>query len=219
MKDNEVQVAKAGIPIVLALLFLSIILIIAARFTKGMVLPIFVVLTWLMLLFSIYFFRDPNRNTPDQENAIISPADGKIIVIEETIEQSFFKEKVRKVSIFMSVFSVHVNRIPIDGSVVHFDYKKGKFYPAYKDEAAFQNEQTTIGIENKNIKILFKQIAGIMARRIVCNVREGMSVKKGERFGMIKFGSRVDLFLPLNVQLKIELNQKVTAGETIIGLY
>ncbi|MCU0643343.1 MAG: phosphatidylserine decarboxylase family protein [bacterium] len=219
MKDNEVQVAKAGIPIVLALLFLSIILIIAARFTKGMVLPIFVVLTWLMLLFSIYFFRDPNRKTPDQENAIISPADGKIIVIEETIEQSFFKEKVRKVSIFMSVFSVHVNRIPIDGSVVYFDYQKGKFYPAYKDEAAFQNEQTTIGIENKNIKILFKQIAGIMARRIVCNVREGMSVKKGARFGMIKFGSRVDLFLPLNVQLKIELNQKVTAGETIIGLY
>lgn len=211
--------AKAGIPYVLALLLLSVILIIGARFTEGLVLPILVVITWLMMLFLIYFFRDPNRTTPDQENAIISPADGKIILIEETMDNSFFNEKIRKVSIFMSVFSVHVNRIPIDGKVVYFEYKKGKFYPAYKDEAAFENEQTTIGIENKNITVLFKQIAGIMARRIVCNVREGMEVKKGARFGMIKFGSRVDLFLPLNVQLNIELHQQVKAGETIIGIY
>jgi len=211
--------AKEGIPVVLALLLLSIILIIGARLTEGIVLPILTVITWLLLLFAIYFFRDPNRKIPDEANAIISPADGKVIVIDEVFENDFFKAKVRKVSIFMSVYSVHVNRIPIDGNVVHFDYKKGKFYPAYKDEAAFQNEQTTIGIENENIKILFKQIAGIMARRIVCNVREGMKVTKGERFGMIKFGSRVDLFLPLHVQLKIELHQKVTAGETIIGLY
>lgn len=211
--------AKEGIPVVLALLLLSIILIIGARLTEGIVLPILTVITWLLLLFAIYFFRDPNRKTPDEANAIISPADGKVIVIDEVFENDFFKAKVRKVSIFMSVYSVHVNRIPIDGNVVHFDYKKGKFYPAYKDEAAFQNEQTTIGIENENIKILFKQIAGIMARRIVCNVREGMKVRKGERFGMIKFGSRVDLFLPLHVQLKVELQQNVTAGETIIGLY
>ena len=111
--------AKAGIPFVLALLLLSVILIIGARFTEGLVLPILVVITWLLMLFLIYFFRDPNRNTPDQENAIISPADGKIILIEETLEKKFFKEKIRKVSIFMSVFSVHVNRIPIDGKVVY----------------------------------------------------------------------------------------------------
>lgn len=211
--------AKPGIPIVFVLFVFALIFTIGAHSARGVALSILAVFTWLFVFFSIYFFRDPERNVPDQENAIVSPADGKIIVIEEVFEKNFFQEKVRKISIFMSVFNVHVNRIPIDGRVVHFDYHRGKFYPAYKDEAAFENEQTSIGIENSRMKILFKQIAGIMARRIVCDVREGQNVTKGERFGMIKFGSRLDIFLPLNVELRVALHQKVKAGETIIGLY
>ncbi|HDP98109.1 MAG TPA: phosphatidylserine decarboxylase family protein [bacterium] len=139
--------------------------------------------------------------------------------IEEVEEEIFFKQKVRLISIFMSVLDVHVNRMPIDGRVTYFNYQRGKFHRAFKDDASYENEQTVIGIENPRTRLLFKQIAGIIARRIVCPVREGWKVQKGERFGMIKFGSRVDIFLPNNVNLLVKLNEHVKAGETIIGTY
>lgn len=215
----EVKLAKEGFPIVLALLLLSIVFVLGAVLTHGALLKILVLIIWLLILFSFYFFRDPDRVIPPGDNLIISPADGKIIVVEKTNEPEFLKTDVQKVSIFMSALDVHVNRIPIDGQVVYFNYKRGAYHPAYKDDASFFNEQTSISIENENVKILFRQIAGIFARRIVCKIREGTKVTRGERFGMIKFGSRLDLFLPLNVQVKVRLNQKVKAGETIIGTY
>lgn len=211
--------AKEGISIILAILLLSIILFLGVIFTGSIVLKILVVLTWAFMIFSVYFFRDPDRATPSGENLIISPADGKVIVIKEVEENDFFKTKVQQISIFMSVFNVHVNRIPIDGTVTYFNYKKGEFHQAYKDSASYENEQTSIGIENKKTKLLFKQIAGIAARRIVCYIGKGSKVKQGERFGMIKFGSRLDVFLPQNVKIKINLNDKLKAGETILGTY
>lgn len=211
--------AKEGIGIVLFLFLFVIILLLGVLFTGIVLLKILLPIVLLLALFSIYFFRDPDRDTPAGENLIISPADGKIIQIKDVDEQNFFKTKVKLISIFMSVLDVHVNRIPIDGKVTFFNYQRGKFYRAYQDIASFENEQTTIGIENANFKLLFKQIAGILARRIVCHIHEGQQVKQGERFGMIKFGSRLDIFLPLNTDLKIKLNDKVKSGKTIIGTY
>ena len=211
--------AKEGIPVILALLLFSIVIIIGAIVTHSNFLKILVLMSWLLIVFSIYFFRDPKRNIPNEDNLIVSPADGKVILIEEIQEQQFFRTSIQKISIFMSVLDVHVNRIPINGQVTYFNYQKGKFHPAYKEDASYENEQTTIVIENDKIKVLFKQIAGIFARRIVCQIREGRRVKQGERFGMIKFGSRVDILLPMEIKLNVKLKQKVRAGETIIGRY
>jgi phosphatidylserine decarboxylase len=214
-----VFVAKDGYGVLAGIALFFLIMVIGSIVTQNIILKVLAVLSMVFLFFSIYFFRDPDRLVPDVSNAIISPADGKVIVIDEVYEPDFFKAKVKKVSIFMSVLDVHVNRIPISGKVTYFDYHRGAFFPAYKDEAALQNEHTTIGIENEDVKVLFRQIAGILARRIVCHIREGNLVKQGDRFGMIKFGSRVDIFLPLEVEIKVELNDKVRAGETIIGIY
>ena len=211
--------AKEGIGVILAIMLFTIIFFIGARFTGHIVFKVFFVLGVLFIFFTLYFFRDPARKTPQGENLIISPADGKIILIEKVQENEFFKGPVRKISIFMSAFNVHVNRNPIDGKVVFFNYKKGSFHQAFKDDASYENEQTIIGVENKKIKILFKQIAGIFARRIVCYIREGNEVKQGEKFGLIKFGSRMDVFMPLSVEIKVSLKQKVKAGETILGIY
>jgi len=181
-------------------------------------LTVIAVVSVLLTLLVLYFFRDPERNIPSEANLVLSPADGRVVEICEEVENDYLREKVQRVSIFLSVFDVHVNRIPVSGKVGFFRYKKGSFVQAYKSEASDVNEQTVIGIESGGVKILFKQIAGIIARRIVCHVREGNEVTAGERFGMIKFGSRVDIFLPMNVEVKVVLKQKVKAGESIIGV-
>ena len=170
------------------------------------------------LLFSLYFFRDPERRTPADPNAIISPADGTVVVIEEMVIDEFWKGPATKVAIFMSPLNVHVNRIPLDGIVRYLAYKPGKFLQAFRDEASIENEMQCIGIENKNIRILYKQIAGIMARRIICRLEKDQPVKRGERFGLIKFGSRLDVYFPPEVELAVKVGQKVRAGETILGV-
>ena len=211
--------AKEGLGVIAAITLLFLILLAGAVISGAWVLTIFAAISLILLPFTVYFFRDPDRTTPNGDNLIVSPADGKIIKIEEVEEEIFFKQKVRLISIFMSVLDVHVNRMPIDGRVTYFNYQRGKFHRAFKDDASYENEQTVIGIENPRTRLLFKQIAGIIARRIVCPVREGWKVQKGERFGMIKFGSRVDIFLPNDVNLLVKLNEHVKAGETIIGTY
>jgi len=211
--------AKGSTGTILAFIFLSLLLTAGLILSGGIFLIILTLLSWAFSLFVIYFFRDPNREVPPGESIVVSPADGKVIIIEEGQENEFFNGDVKKVSIFMSVFSVHVNRIPVSGKVTYFNYSKGKFLPAFKDDASYENEQTSILIEGNKIKVLFKQIAGIIARRIVCNIREGARVEQGERFGMIKFGSRVDMVLPASVNLKIKLDDNVQAGQTIIGTY
>jgi phosphatidylserine decarboxylase len=175
------------------------------------------VIAGFIFLFNFYFFRDPQRAVPQVDNIILSPADGKIIKIDEIDEPLYFKEKTRMVSIFMSVFSVHVNRIPLAGKIEYLDYQVGKFLAAFDHKASQDNEQSIIGISNGNQKVLFKQIAGVIARRIVYDVKKGQEVKIGDRFGLIHYGSRVDIFLPLDTEIKVKLNDKVTSGETIIG--
>jgi len=170
-------------------------------------------------MFFLFFFRDPARKVPEGENLILAPADGKVILIKPSDNLEFIGRGGTLVSVFMSLFDVHVNRVPISGVVKYFKYNPGKFFPAFKDKASLENEQTELGLENEHGKVVLKQIAGILARRIVCNLQPGDLVKAGDRFGMIKFGSRLDLFLPENVQIKVKLNHKVRAGETIIGIF
>jgi phosphatidylserine decarboxylase len=163
------------------------------------------------------FFRDPERITPKGENLIIAPADGKIVVVKKILDNEFFHSDVWQVSIFMSPLNVHVNRNPISGVVKHTRYVKGEYFAAFEDKASEKNEQMIVGLESANRKVMLKQIAGFVARRIVCQLKSGDTVIAGERFGMIKFGSRVDVILPLSVDLRIKTGDVTIAGETILG--
>lgn len=177
---------------------------------------ILVLLAALILILTLNFFRDPDRKTPSQEGIIVSPADGKVIVIKENISNHFVGEKCKQISIFMSPLNVHVNRIPISGKVEHLKYYEGKFIAAFEDKASENNERMETGIVSKEGKILFTQIAGFLARRIVNELKIGDVVNIGERFGMIKFGSRVDIFVPVSFMTRVKLNENVYAGETIL---
>lgn len=170
----------------------------------------------LFLLFTINFFRDPERTPPKAENVLISPADGKIILIKEIQENKFINDRCYFVSIFMSPLDVHVNRIPIDGKVTYLKYYKGNYIVASEDKASEINERNEIGLETKFGKILFVQVAGFVARRIVCDLELNQETKKGERFGMIKFGSRVDVIVPKSAKIKCTIGQRTKAGETIL---
>jgi phosphatidylserine decarboxylase len=169
--------------------------------------------------FVIFFFRDPVRMLPEGivENEIISPADGKVMMIEEIQEDSFLMTPAKMIGIFLSPLNVHVNRIPVSGRVDYFKYVKGDYIAAFDHKSSERNERTIIGITNPKFKVLFKQIAGFVARRIVCGVKTGDTVKQGEKFGMIKFGSRVDVILPLNSIVKVSVNQRVKGGLTILA--
>jgi phosphatidylserine decarboxylase len=195
-----------------------ILLVIWVYSSQVLLLPL-VALSSLLSIFIVFFFRDPSRRVPAGEDLILSSADGQVICIRPLESVDFVGGKGTSVSVFMSVFNVHVNRAPISGEVKYFKYNPGKFFPAFKEKASYENEQTELGLENGRGRIVVKQIAGIMARRIVCRPRSGDSVRAGQRFGMIKFGSRVDLLLPENVEIKVKLNQRVRAGETIIGAF
>ena len=186
-------------------------------FYPSNLLKILSILTAVFFVFHFFFFRDPKRSIPEGKKVIISPADGKIIKISEVEENKYIHGKALMVSIFMSIFNVHVNRIPVSGKVEYLEHKAGKFKAAFKDKSSELNEQSLIGIKTSQTKILFKQIAGFIARRIVNNLKIEDEVKYGERFGMIKYGSRLDVFLPLSTKINVRINEKVRAGETIIG--
>jgi len=170
----------------------------------------------VLLLLTLNFFRDPDRNTPKKDGIIVAPADGKIIVIRKNISNSFVGENCNQISIFMSPLNVHVNRIPISGKVEHLKYYEGKFIAAFEDKASENNERMETGIISDKGKILFTQIAGFLARRIVNDLKLGDSVTIGNRFGMIKFGSRVDIIVPSNCEPVVKMDENVTAGETIL---
>ena len=166
----------------------------------------------------LQFFRNPPRLVVEKNDSIIyAPADGKVVVIEEAEETEYFKDKRLQVSIFMSPINVHVNRNPIGGKVKYNAYHPGKYLVAWHPKSSTENERTTVVIDNGDTEILLRQIAGAVAKRIKNYLEVGQSVRQGEDFGFIKFGSRVDLFLPLNTKLEVELNQKVKGNKTIIG--
>tara|TARA_B110000967_G_C18568459_1_gene403663 strand:- start:31 stop:678 length:648 start_codon:yes stop_codon:yes gene_type:complete len=172
----------------------------------------------VILVLILQFFRNPKRHTHHNDSQVIAPVDGKVVVIEEVEETEYFKEKRLQVSIFMSPINVHVTRYPISGSVLFSKYHPGKYLVAWHPKASTDNERTTIVVENKTYgKVLYRQIAGALARRIVNYAKEGQGVEQGSDAGFIKFGSRVDLFLPLDTNIKVTLNQKVKGGECVIA--
>jgi phosphatidylserine decarboxylase len=169
-------------------------------------------------LFVVWFFRNPQRNTPEKDGLVISPADGRVIRIEETTSEEQPGRTFQKISIFMNVFNVHVNRIPCSGEIRFIRYREGKFLSANLDKASAQNERNTLLLQTADGReIMTVQIAGLIARRIVCWLKEGMQVQRGERFGLIRFGSRVEVFLPLGSTILVRVGEKVRAGETPIG--
>ena len=188
----------------------------------------FINITWLQLVIEIgllvllililQFFRNPKRQTNLNDNQVVSPVDGKVVVIEEVFENEYFNDKRLQVSVFMSPLNVHVTRYPIAGNVLFSKYHPGKYLVAWHPKASEENERTTVVVENETYgKVLYRQIAGAMARRIVNYAKEKGEVTQGTDSGFIKFGSRVDLFLPLDTTIKVKLNQKVRGGESIIA--
>ncbi len=188
----------------------------------------FVELNWLRILLMLtllvflvlilQFFRNPKRNTVLNDNHVLSPVDGKVVVIEEVFENEYFKDKRLQVSVFMSPLNVHVTRYPIGGKVAFSKYHPGKYLVAWHPKSSTENERTTVVVENSTSgKVLFRQIAGALAKRIVNYAKEGENAIQGSDQGFIKFGSRVDLFLPLDTKIQVELNQKVKGGESIIA--
>lgn len=182
-------------------------------------------LTWLVYLISAFlfitivqFFRSPKIHIIKDDNHVLSPADGKVVVIEETVETEYFKDKRIQVSIFMSPVNVHINRNPIKGVVSFFKYHPGKYLMAWNPKSSTENERTTVVVKGDNgISILYRQIAGAMARRIVWYLKEGDQVEQGEEFGFIKFGSRVDVFFPIGTKINVKLGDNVKGGLTVIG--
>jgi phosphatidylserine decarboxylase len=205
------QFAKEGYPFIL---FFAVITVLSVFFKIHWATAVALVLT----LFMLYFFRDPERVAPVNQNTFYSPADGKIIQIRETVEDELLDEKMLEISIFMNAFDVHVNRVPCEGTVKRVKYYPGRFMAAFKEEASKANEHINMLFECQHGKVVLRQVAGLLARRAVCRVKEGDSLQQGERYGIIKFSSRVDLFLPLTTEVKVKLGDKVKAGETIIAV-
>ncbi len=165
------------------------------------------------------FFRDPDRTTPKGDGLVISPADGKIVVIKELFEGEYLAQDAVQVSIFMSPLNVHVNRYPVSGTLGYFKHIPGEYLVAFDDKSSERNERTHIGIDAGGMKVFFKQIAGTVARRIVADLRVGDPTVAGERFGMIRFGSRVDVLMPKHVAVRVKLGEHVRAGETVLAEY
>lgn len=175
----------------------------------------------LLTLFVAYFFRDPDRNAPEDARYIIAPADGRVVTVEKNFQDTrFLDSAVTRVGIFMSPLDVHVNRVPVSGRVTTVTYHPGQFRPAFAADATEVNEQNAVTIQDDNgRRVVMVQVAGMLARRIVCALKGGERVRQGERYGMIMLGSRVDVYCSLDVELKVQVGQRVKAGETIIGEY
>lgn len=211
MKKPQVPVAREGIPFIA---FIAFVTVIVAVLDYDQLAFIFLLLTG----FVIYFFRDPERILPDDEDVVVSPADGKVILVEKIFDDRFMNEHVYKISIFMSIFDVHVNRLPFAGEVEKILYVPGSFYAANTDQGGLANEHCAVILNTKkNFRYAVVQVAGLVARRIVSWVEKGDHIERGSRYGMIRFGSRVDIYLPQQLQPEVRSGQRVKAGETIIG--
>lgn len=212
MDKNRVPVAVEGIPFVVVAGAVSILFYLIGRSIPAIFFSAF-------MLFIIWFFRNPERKIPSGKNIVVSPADGKIIDISEGPENRILKRRMKKISIFMNLFNVHINRIPCSGRITDILYNPGKFVSANLEKASLENEQNAVVLETSaGDKILFIQIAGLIARRIVCRLEKGEPVETGQRFGLIRFGSRVDVYLPRKSDIQVSLGQKVTGGESILAL-
>lgn len=211
MKETRIPVAKEGYPFIGFAALTSLILALLGY-------DILALCALALTYFILYFFRDPERISPEEGDVVVAPADGKVIGIEKIFDDKFVKEHVYKISIFMNVFNVHVNRIPFPGTVSTIRYSPGHFFSANTERGALENEANALIISTDSGKrYAVVQVAGLIARRIVCWAVKGDNLTRGQRFGLIRFGSRVDLYLPLQVQLEVTQGQKVKAGETVLG--
>lgn len=210
--NHESYIVREGLPFILISLVITILFALLGYFWPTLV-------SLLLTIFILAFFRNPQRQIPPDEASIVSPADGKIIKIDKVTETGLIKGDFLLISIFMNVFNVHVNRIPCAGKIRAIDYREGKFFSANLDKASVHNERNCLVLKtDRNEEIMFVQIAGLIARRIVCWVKTDLEVKKGERFGLIRFGSRVDVYLPRGMDIQVKLGQKISAGETVLGV-
>lgn len=172
-----------------------------------------------LALFILWFFRNPNRIIPKKDNGVVCPADGKVVEVSKVYEKDLLQAEAIKIGIFMSPLDVHVNRIPCEGKVLSIHHRSGKFLSAFKESASIENEQNAVLLETlKGKRVLFVQIAGVLARRIVYWIHEGQQVQMGQPFGLIKFGSRMDLYLPVNTQVYVRPADRVKAGSTLVGV-
>ncbi|GLI36728.1 phosphatidylserine decarboxylase family protein [Geobacter hydrogenophilus] len=216
MRNTNTPIAAEGYPFIVGAAFITVVL--AALGSKIPALLFLALLFGALTLFIVFFFRNPERTTSADENAVIAPADGVVIYLGPSREEHL-GEEMTKISIFMSVFNVHVNRVPITGKVLDTFYIKGKFLDVRDERATFENEQSGLIIETvKGMKMVVVQVAGLIARRIVCYAAKGDQLVRGRRYGLIRFGSRLDVYLPRETVVRVRMGDKTVAGETILGL-
>lgn len=217
------HIQKEGIPSILAMTLL-VAAILFCYFSFGIVVwPITIILCCglaVLLFMTVRFFRNPSRVINKVKNGVLSPADGTVVNIKEVYEPEYFKDNRILISVFMSAHNVHVNSYPIDGTVTYVGYHPGKYLIAKRPKSSTDNEHNTVVIKRQdNQEVLFRQIAGFVARRIVCHAKPGMTATQGEEMGMIKFGSRVDIFLPLDAQVSVQLHEKVRSKKSVIAYF
>lgn len=210
------MIAPYGLKFIFAGIILTVAFILWAAAKDSYVLFVLSIILAVLTLFLAFFYRNPGRRIPADQNLILSIADGRVLSVED-IENDYVGGKGKKVSIFLSILNAHITRIPISGKLDYVKYVPGKFFKAFEDKASEENEHTEIGLTFSDNRMIFKQIAGILARRIVCNSKPEQQVNAGEIFGMIHFGSRAELYLPENVEILVKKGDKVKAGESIIG--
>ena len=210
-------VAREGLPFILALLALTALAALWARSGAWGIRSTAPALLLTLTLFVVYFFRDPERHIPSDPLLVVSPADGKVMSVTPVAHENFMGDTATRVTIFLNIFNVHVQRAPLGGRVAHYEYRPGTFVAAWREEASRENERASLGIATDAGPLLVRQIAGLVARRIATYPREGDAVAKGDRIGLIRFGSRVDLFLPPDWPVTVEPGDKVRGGETPVA--
>lgn len=217
MRNQNTPIATEGFPFVAGFAALTLLAAFSAGRLCSAALYGFSALFALLTLFTIYFFRNPRRTPPADQRAVVAPADGTVIVVDR-VPQTPLGQEAFKISIFMSVFDVHINRVPFSGRVVELTHTPGKFFDVRDSRSSCENERSSIVLETASgVRLAFVQIAGLIARRIVCYARSGEMLERGKRYGLIRFGSRLDVYLPLDVQPLVKLGDKTIAGETVLG--
>ena len=209
--------AREGIPFITIATVIAALAFLVALLQRSWPAWLLAFLLTLIALWVAYFFRDPERTGERGERMAIAPADGKVVMVTEVDEPAFLHGRAQRVSIFMNVFSVHVNRYPVSGTVKYVQVTRGKFLNAASEQSSLENEQTSVGIETGSQRVLVRQIAGLVARRIITSSREGERVTQGDRMGLIRFGSRVDVFLPAGSTVRVKPGDLTVAGVSVIG--
>ncbi len=213
------MLASEGYPTIIVVLLFAVLVAWGVSFVDHWLVYVVYGVLFLLCGLIVFFFRDPERNVPTDSNLIVAPADGKIVLIRGTEETEYIGDSVTQISIFLSPLDVHVNRVPVEGELEYLKYYPGEYLMAWEDHASELNERAHFGVKHPSgIKFLFKQITGFLARRIVYNIREGDKLRTGERFGIMKFGSRMDVLVPGSVELSVKEGDKTVAGETILGV-